>query len=119
MKDLMYQKLAKVIHEHRSWVDVHSTDDTITLMARSGLDLKPVRRRVMTLVATRPHSVYSRGHVWEIPEDRIERAVRSLKQKDKRFVLRWKQGEISVEDAEYIIEHASNGFLNLNLFKEE
>jgi hypothetical protein len=115
----MYHKLATLIHEHRTWIAVHDTTGTSTLMARSGLELKPVRRRVLTLVATRAKGVYPRGHVWEIPEDKIERAVRSLKQRDKRFAARWKCGALIVDDAEYIIHHASNGFLTLNLDKDE
>jgi hypothetical protein len=115
MKTLMYDKLAKIIHDHRSWIAVHDTTGTSTLMARSGLELKPVRRRVLTLVATRQRGLYPKGHVWDIPEDKIERAVRSLKQRNKRFAARWKQDMLTVEDAEYIIHHASNGFLTLNL----
>jgi hypothetical protein len=45
--------------------------------------------------------------------------VRSLKQRDKRFAARWKCGALIVDDAEYIIHHASNGFLTLNLDKDE
>jgi hypothetical protein len=56
--------------------------------------------------------------VWEIPEDKIERAVRSLKQRDKRFAARWKQDKLTIDDAEYIIHHASNGFLTLNLTED-
>jgi hypothetical protein len=118
MNTLMYNKLAEIIHNHRSWIAVHDTTGTSTLMARSGVELKPVRRRVLTLVATRSQSVYHKGHVWEIPEDKIERAVRSLKQRDKRFAARWKQDKLTIDDAEYIIHHASNGFLTLNLTED-
>jgi hypothetical protein len=115
MRTAMFDKLVEIIQDYHTWVVVHATNDTATLLARSGTELKPVRRRVLTLVAIRARGVYERGHVWEIPEDRIQRAVRSLKQRDKRFAARWRQSEITRADAEYIIHHASNGFLNLDL----
>ncbi len=88
-------------------------------MARFGLALKPVRRRVLTLVATRQRGLYPKGHVWNIPEDKLDRAVRSLKQRDKNFCERWKQETLTVKDAEYLIRHASNGFLILNLYEDK
>jgi hypothetical protein len=109
------KKLAKIIQEHRSWISVLETDNTVSLMSRSGVELKPVRRRVLSLVSTSKQGVYPRGHVWDLPDDKLDKAVRSLKQKDKSFVTRWKLNEITPADVEYIIRHASNGFLILNL----
>jgi hypothetical protein len=115
----MYKQLAEVIHNHRSWIAVHDIMGTATMVARSGVELKPVRRRVLTLVATRSQGVYSKGHVWNIPEDKIERAVRSLKQRDKKFADRWKHEKLTVDDAESLIHHATNGFLILNLNEDK
>jgi hypothetical protein len=119
MKESMFAKLVEVVHDYRSWVAVLDYKRTITLMARCGLELKPVRRRVLTLVATRPRGLYHKGHVWDIPEDKLDRAVRSLKQRDKKFAARWKKDNLIVEDAEYLIHHASNGFLTLNLNEDK
>jgi hypothetical protein len=118
MKETLFAQLVHVIHDHRSWVAVVDYKRTATLMARCGLDLKPVRRRVLTLVATRSCGLYPKGHVWDIPEDKLDRAVRSLKQRDKKFAARWMQETLTVEDAEFLIHHASNGFLTLNLYKD-
>ena len=115
MKETMYTKLVSIVHEHRSWVAVLDSTRERTMMAQSGVELKPVRRKVLTLVATRPRGVYPKGHVWDIPEDKLDRAVRSLKQRDKYFADRWKKETLTVGDAEFLIKHASNGFLSLNL----
>jgi hypothetical protein len=119
MKESMFAKLVEVVHDYRSWVAVLDYKRTITLMARCGLELKPVRRRVLTLVATRPRGLYPKGHVWDIPEDKLDRAVRSLKQRDKKFADRWKHEKLTVEDAESLIRHATNGFLILNLNEDK
>ena len=114
MKEVMYTKLVNLIHKHRSWVTILDSKRDCTLMARSGTELRPVRRRVLSLVATKPHSVYPRGHVWDITEERLDRAVRSLR-RDAKFVERWKREVLLMEDAEHLIRHATNGFLNLEL----
>lgn len=80
------------------------------------VELMPVLRKTMTLVAVRPRSVYPKGHVWNIPEDRLDKAVRMLK-KDKRFASRWKSENPSREDVGAIVLHATNGFLDIDLDK--
>jgi hypothetical protein len=114
MKETMYSKLVNLIHKHRTWVTILDSKRECMLMARSGTELRPVRRRVLSLVATKPRGVYERGHVWDITEDRLDRAIRSMR-RDHKFVERWKRDILLVEDAERIIRHASNGFLNLEL----
>ena len=76
----------------------------------------PVLRKTMTLVAVRPRSVYPKGHVWNIPEDRLDKAVRMLK-KDKGFASRWKSEYPSREDIGAIVLHATIGFLDIDLDK--
>jgi len=117
MKDSLFYKLVDIIHRHRSWVDVLRPKEDATLVARSGVELMPVRRKVMTLVAVKSRSVYSKGHVWNIPEERLDRAARAMK-RDRAFSERWKQGELSASDAEALVLRASNNFLNLNLQDE-
>jgi hypothetical protein len=114
MKETMYSKLVNLIHKHRTWVTILDSKRECMLMARSGTELRPVRRRVLSLVATKPRGVYERGHVWDITEDRLDRAIRSMR-RDHKFVERWKRDVLLVDDAERIIRHASNGFLNLEL----
>ena len=116
MKDSMYLKIVNMIHRHRSWVDALVPKNEATLMSRSGVELIPVRRKTMTLVAIRPRSVYPKGHVWNIPEDRLDKSVRMLKN-DKRFASRWKSENPSCEDVGAIVLHATNGFLDINLDK--
>ena len=114
MKDSQYTHLVNLIHLHRTWVDAFLPKEDATLMARSGTELVHVRRKVMTLVAVRPRSVYPKGHVWNIPEDRLDRAVRSLK-RDSRFAGRWKREELTCADAGAIVRHATNGLLDIDL----
>lgn len=116
MKDSQYRTLVTMIHRHRSWVDAFIPKDDAVLMARSGTELMQVRRKVMTLVAVRPRSVYPKGHVWNIPEDRLDRAVRTLR-RDKCFAARWKAGNPTREDVDAIVLKATNGLLNVDLDK--
>jgi hypothetical protein len=118
MKDSMFTQLAEIIHSHRTWIAVHDTKRIATVMAHCGASLKPVKRRMLTLVATHTQGVYHKGHVWDIPEDKLDRAVRSLKQRDKQFGERWNQDKLTVADAEALVKHASNSFLILNLNEE-
>lgn len=114
MKDTMYHLLAETVHEHRSWIAVHRSDEERTMMVRTGRKLHPMRCRVLTLVARWQNGMYKRGHVWDIPEYELDKAVRSLK-RNPQFKARWAGGKITVEDAEAIIHKASYGFLRLEL----
>lgn len=110
----MYRKLASLIHTHRSWIAVHQSDCERMLMVQAGRELRPVRCRVLTLVALRPDGLYRRGHVWDIPEYNLDKAVRSLK-RDLHFRERWNSGDITLEDVEAIVNRATFGFLHLRL----
>lgn len=79
MKEVLYRQLAATIHECRTWVDVLDTDRECNFMLHSGGGLHPVRCRVLSLVARTAHGAYPKGHVWDIPEYRLDRAVNSLK----------------------------------------
>lgn len=117
MKEQMYQKLVALIHTHRSWIDVHQCDRKGKQMVQIAGELRSINCRMLTLVATRAHGVYPKGHVWDIPEYKLDKAVISLKRKPK-FRERWGRGELSMEEAEAIIEHASFGFIRLELKPE-
>ena len=69
---------------------------------------------MLTLVALRKHGLYEQGHVWDIPEYNLEKAVRSLK-RGSRFKERWNKETISPDDIEEIINRASYGFIRLEL----
>lgn len=114
MKEVMYNKLVEIIRQHRTWIAVLEYKRDRTLMARSGTDLKPVRRRVLSLVATKPRGLYEKGHVWDITEDRLDRAVRYMR-RDPKFIERWKHEVLLVEDVETLVSHAANNLLCLHL----
>ena len=114
MKDTLYRQLATTIHECRTWVDVLDTDREGNFMLRSGGDLHPFRCRVLSLIAKIHHGVYPKGHVWDIPEYRLDRAVNSLKRRPG-FKERCKSGTLSMQDAEDIIRLASHKLINLEL----
>ncbi len=114
MKDTMLSQLAGVLQDHCSWIAVHQVGEERSLMVRTGRELHPLRCRVLTLVARKPNGMYKKGHVWDIPEYELDKAVRSLK-RDPEFKARWASGQITVEDAEAIIHKASYGFISLKL----
>lgn len=114
MKDHLYKQLAAIIHECRTWVDVLDTERMGNFMLMSSGDLHPVRCRVLSLVAKIPRGAYHKGHVWDIPEYRLDRAVNSLKRRPG-FKDRCRLGTLSMEDAEDIIRLASHKLINLEL----
>ncbi len=114
MKENLYKQLAITIHEFRTWVDVLDTDREGNFMLLSGGGLHPVRCRVLSLVAKIPHGAYPKGHVWDIPEYRLDRAVNSLK-RHPGFKERYHAGILSMQDAEDIIRLASHKLINLEL----
>lgn len=105
MKEVLYRQLAATIHECRTWVDVLDTDRTGNFMLHSGGGLHPIRCRVLSLVARTAHGAYPKGHVWDIPEYRLDRAVNSLKRRPG-FKERCQLGTLSMQDAEDIIRLA-------------
>lgn len=76
--------------------------------------LHPVRCRVLSLVAKVSHGAYPKGHVWDIPEYRLDRAVNSLKRRPG-FKERCRLGTLSMQDAEDIIYLASHKLIRLEL----
>lgn len=114
MKDTMYRLLAETVNGHRSWIAVHRSDGERTMMVQTGRELHPMRFRVLTLVARWQNGMYRRGHVWDIPEYELDKAVRSLK-RNPQFKARWAGGKMTAGDAEAIICKASHGFLRLEL----
>lgn len=114
MKEVLYRQLAATIHEFRTWVDVLDTDREGNFMLLSGGSLYPIRCRVLSLVAKIPHGTYPKGHVWNIPEYRLDRAVNSLKRRPG-FKERCRLGTLSMQDAEDIIRHASDRLISLEL----
>lgn len=114
MKEVLYRQLAATINECRTWVDVLDTDRESNFMLHSGGGLHPVRCRVLSLVAKVSHGAYSKGHVWDIPEYRLDRAVNSLKW-CPGFKERCRLGTLSMQDAEDIIYLASHKLIRLEL----
>lgn len=114
MKETLYRQLAFTIHEFRTWVDVLDTDREGNFMLLSGGGLHPVRCRVLSLVAKIPHGTYPKGHVWDIPEYRLDRAVNSLKRRPG-FKERYNAGTLSMQDVEDIIRLASHKLIYLEL----
>ena len=84
MKETAYNRLVETIRARHTWITVLQADREHSLMVRVGRELHGVRCRVLTLVALRGRGPYSRGHVWDIPEYNLDKAVRSLK-RDSRF----------------------------------
>ena len=114
MKEVLYRQLAATIHECRTWVDVLDTDRECNFMLHSGGGLHPVRCRVLSLVARTAHGAYPKGHVWDIPEYRLDRAVNSLKRRPASRNAAG-LGTLSMQDAEDIIHLASHKLINLEL----
>lgn len=115
MKEIAYSRIVEIIRERHTWITVLHADKERTLMVQIGRELHAIRCRVLTLVALRKHGIYNRGHVWDIPEHNLDKAVRSLK-RDSRFKERWSKDAMTADDVSEIINRASYGFIRLELF---
>jgi hypothetical protein len=118
MKDTLYANLVELIDSRRTWIKVIDHTRTAKLKPQPYGERPASTCRILTLMATSQRGVFDRGHVWDITEHKLDLAVRSLKHRDKYFALRCNSGVMTVADAEYLIRHASNKFINLNLVEE-
>lgn len=115
MKENAYNRLVGTIRARHTWITVLRADNERSLMVKTGRELHEVRCRVLTLVALHKHGMYNRGHVWDIPEYNLDKAVRSLK-RDVRFRERWNKGAATAADVCEVVNRASYGFIRLELF---
>lgn len=115
----MYERLVGVIHRHRSWIGIIEWDKTYAMQAVTGDTTRTITCRMLVLYAKQPRGVYRKGQTWNVPEHMLDRAVNALKQRNPGFKARWKAGTILPDDAEFIVSHATNGFINLNLKSNE
>ncbi len=114
MKETAYNRIVGTIRARHTWMTVLQADRERDLMVQVGRELHEVRCRVLTLVALRRHGLYKKGHVRDIPEYNLDKAVRSLK-RNPRFKERWNKDVASPDDIEEIINRASYGFIRLEL----
>ena len=114
MKETAYNRLVETIRTRHTWITVLHADRERTLMVQVGRELRETRCHVLTLVALRQHGLYRKGHVWDIPEYNLDKAVRSLK-RDARFRERWNRDAATADDISEIINRASYGFIRLEL----
>jgi hypothetical protein len=114
MKETAYNRIAETIRARHTWITVLQSDRERSLMVQVGRELREVRCRVLSLVALRGHGLYGKGHVWDIPEYNLDKAVRSLK-RNPGFKERWNREAATPGDIEEIINRASYGFIRLEL----
>lgn len=114
MKETAYNRIVGIIRARHTWITVLQADRERNLMVQVGRELHEIRCRVLTLVALRQHGLYRKGHVWDIPEYNLDKAVRSLK-RDTRFRERWNKDAATADDISEIINRASYGFIRLEL----
>ena len=114
MKETAYDRIVKTIRARHTWITVLQADRERNLMVQVGRELHEVRCRLLTLVPLRQHGLYRKGHVWDIPEYNLDKAVRSLKC-DARFRERWNRDAATADDISEIINRASYGFIRLEL----
>lgn len=114
MKETAYNRIVETIRARHTWITVLQSDREHNLMIQVGRELHEVRCRVLTLVVMRQHGPYKKGHVWNIPEYNLDKAVRSLK-RDARFKERWNKDAATTDDISEIINRASYGFIRLEL----
>lgn len=114
MKETSYNRLVDTIRARHTWITVLQSDRERSLMVQVERELHEVRCRVLTLVSLRQHGLYKKGHVWDIPEYNLDKAVRTLK-RDARFRERWNKDATTTDDISEIMNRASYGFIRLEL----
>lgn len=115
MKEQLYRQLVEVIHRKRTWCTVIDADSEGSFSQQVNGELTFMRCRQLTLAALHPYGAYSKGHTWNIPMYRLDKAVSWLKQHNPSFKTRCKSCSITMEDAESIIAHTSYDLIHLDL----
>lgn len=115
MKEALYTELAQLIRRHHTWCTVVDTDSEAMFSQQINGELLFVRCRQLTLAALQSRGIYSKGHTWNIPMPRLDKSLSYLKQRNPSFKKRCKDGQLTMEDAEDIIAHASYNLIQLEL----
>jgi hypothetical protein len=119
MDKALFYHIADVIQEHRSWIEVTDTHDTIDWSYPLNGEFHHIRYQVITLHNFRNRYCWQKPHVWKVNEHDLADAVRRLIEHDRSAKQRVDALSLTCKDVEYIIQKATHEILKLELYEFE
>lgn len=114
MRESLYKEIVRLLHRHRTWLEVVSSTEVRKHSVISGGKVTDITSRVLVVKAIYPHAPYRRGTIWQIAEYELDKAVKQLRT-EKRLSKRTVEGKLQLPYVERIITMASHGILIPNL----
>jgi hypothetical protein len=119
MDKALFYHIADVIQEHRSWIEVIDTHDTVQWNYSLGGDFHHIDYQVITLRNYRNQYCWQKPHIWKVNEHDLAEGVRKLIEKDPTAKNRADTLSLTNKDVEYIIQKATFEILKLELYEFE
>ena len=115
LREPLYRQLIRLLHIHRTWLEVRSTDTMQKHTAIRHGRMTDILCRVLVVKSIYPRCPYTRGQEWRISESDLDEAVKHLRHTDKDFGKRASDNSITIDDVERIITLATHGVLRPQL----
>lgn len=111
----LYNHIADVIHQRRTWIKVIGTERQTAMRIIVKGEIRTVMFRTLTLQSYRSNYSFQQSRIWHVTEYDIGNAVSQLFWKDASAQKRARVCQLTNRDVEYIIEKATFGILKLEL----
>ena len=111
LREPLYRQLVRLLHIHRTWLEVTSTDTMQKHTAIRHGRMTNLFCRVLVVKSIYPRFPYTRGQEWRISESDLDEAVKNLRHTDKAFSKRASDNRLTLADVERIITLATHGVL--------
>ena len=119
MDKALFYHIADVIQEHRSWIEVIDTHDTIQWNYYQEEEIQKIDIQEITIRKYRKQYCWQKPHIWKVNEHDLAEGVRKLIQKDPTAKNRTDTLSVTSKDVEYIIQKATFEILKLELYEFE
>ena len=119
MDKALFYHIADVIQEHRSWIEVIDTHDTVQWNYSLCGDFHHIDDHVIKLLNYRNQYCWQKPHIWKVNEHDLAEGVRKLIEKDPTAKNRADTLSLTSKDVEYIIQKATFEILKLELYEFE
>ena len=114
MDKALFYHIADVIQEHRSWIEVIDTHDTIQWNYYLDGEFRHIDYQVITLRNFRNQYCWQKPHIWKVNEHELADGLRKLIERDPTAKTRADTLSLTSKDVEYIIQKATDKYLVSN-----
>ena len=119
MRHAIYERMVETIKNHRMGIGAECSNRLCPDLTQLDGIIRTGHYDAIVLTAYRPDYGYKVGQQWIVPESKLIRSVRELKEEDEEFDNRLRTDTLTLDDIERIIKQATFGLVNLNLDEYE